>query len=97
MNRLSEAAPASQTLLAQAAARGDNMGTVTASLLRLLERYGAAELQLGIEAALAAGVPHPNAVRLALERQAHGAQRATAGGGDPAKACAGARQAGGAA
>jgi hypothetical protein len=69
MNRLSQAAPASISLLAQVAARGENMGTVTASLLRLLDRYGAAELQLAILAALASNVPHPNAVRLALERQ----------------------------
>lgn len=69
MNRLSQAAPASVVLLTQVAERGDNMGTVTAALLRLLDRYGASELQLAIETALASGVPHPNAVRLALERQ----------------------------
>jgi transposase len=69
MNRLSQAAPASVALLTQVAARGDNMGTVTAALLRLLDRYGASQLQLAIETALASGVPHPNAVRLALERQ----------------------------
>jgi transposase len=69
MNRLSQAAPASEALLTQVAARGDNMGAVTASLLRLLDRYGASELQAAIETALASGVPHPNAVRLALERQ----------------------------
>lgn len=69
MNRLGQAAPASQTLLVHVAERGENLGTVTAALLRLLDRYGAAELQASIEEALAGGVPHPNAVRLALERR----------------------------
>jgi hypothetical protein len=39
------------------------------SMLRLLDRYGAAELQAAIGEALARGVPHPNAVRLALEHR----------------------------
>ncbi len=69
MNRLNQAAPASATLLLQAAARGNNLGSITAALLLLLERYGAAELQASIEEALAGGVPHPNAVGLALERR----------------------------
>jgi len=42
---------------------------ITAALLRLLDRYGAAELQAAIADALERGVPHPNAVRLALERR----------------------------
>jgi transposase len=67
VDRLAHAAPASATLLERAAERGHNLGTVTAALLRLLDRYGAAALQAAIERALAQGVPHPNAVRLALE------------------------------
>jgi hypothetical protein len=63
------AAPASQDLLMGAAARGDNLGSITAALLRLLDRYGAAELEAAIGEALARGVPHPNAVRLALEQR----------------------------
>ncbi len=69
LDRLAQAAPAGKTLLEQAAERGDNLGTITASLLRLLDRYGATELQAAIEEALSRGVPHPNAVRLALERR----------------------------
>ncbi len=38
-------------------------------LLRLLDRYGAAELEAAITEALGRGVPHPNAVRLSLERR----------------------------
>jgi hypothetical protein len=67
-DRLGHAAPAALELLQRAAARGHNLGTITAALLRLLERYGAAALQAAIGEALQRDVPHPNAVRLALER-----------------------------
>lgn len=67
-DRLAQAAPAAATLLERAAARGDNLGSITAALLRLLDRYGAAALQAAIAEALQRDVPHPNAVRLALER-----------------------------
>jgi len=68
IDRLSHAAPAAPQLLKAAAARGHNLGTITAALLRLLDRYGAAALQAAIGEALRRDVPHPNAVRLALER-----------------------------
>ncbi len=67
-DRLLQAAPASQTLLMRAAERGANLGAITIGLLHLLDRYGAAALQDAILEALARDVPHPNAVRLALER-----------------------------
>jgi hypothetical protein len=67
-DRLAQAAPASAELLERAGERGDNLGTITAALMRLLDRYGARALQAGITEALQRGVPHPNAVRLALER-----------------------------
>jgi transposase len=67
-DRLAQAAPAAATLLERAAARGDNLGSITAALLRLLQRWGAAALQAAIVEALQRDVPHPNAVRLALER-----------------------------
>jgi hypothetical protein len=68
-DRLARAAPNSRELLTQAAERGDNLGSITATLLRLLDRYGAAELEAAIAEALTRGVPHPNAVRLGLERR----------------------------
>jgi len=68
VDRVARAVPAASKLLAQAAERGENLGSITAALLRLLDRYGAAALQAAVECALAQGVPHPNAVRLALER-----------------------------
>lgn len=68
-DRLAAAVPQSRELLTQAARKGDNLGSITAALLRLLERYGATELAAAIDDALAREVPHPNAVRLALERR----------------------------
>lgn len=68
-DRLAQAVPASSQLLAEAAERGHRLGAITRELLDLLERYGADELQAAIEVALERGVPHPNAVRLALEQR----------------------------
>jgi hypothetical protein len=68
-DRLVQAVPASRTLLLRAAERGHNLGNITATLARLLERYGPSQLDAAITEALARDVPHPNAVRLALERQ----------------------------
>lgn len=68
-DRLAQVAPASQELLLRAAERGANLGAITTGLMRLLHRYGAAEVQIAIREALDRGVPHPNAVRLALERR----------------------------
>jgi transposase len=67
-DRLAQAAPASAELLKRAGERGDNLGAITSALMRLLERYGAKALQPAIHEALERDVPHPNAVRLALER-----------------------------
>jgi transposase len=70
LDHLARAAPASQALMLRAAERGGTLGNITANLLRLLDRYGAAELQAAIEETLASGAaPHPNPVRLALERR----------------------------
>ena len=68
-DRLAQAVPASQVLLARAAERGANLGAITAALLRLLDRASAADLQAAVLEALERDVPHPNAVRLALERR----------------------------
>jgi transposase len=68
-DRLAQVAPASQDLLLRAAERGANLGAITTGMMRLLHRYGSAELQIAIREALDRGVPHPNAVRLALERR----------------------------
>ena len=69
MSRLTQAVPASAELLERAAERGEGIGGITSALLRLVDRYGAADVQLAVLTALARGVPHPHAVRLALEVQ----------------------------
>jgi transposase len=68
-DRLIQAAPAARDLLVRAAERGGNLGALVVGLQRLLDRYGAAELQAGILEALVRDVPHPNAVRLSLEQR----------------------------
>jgi transposase len=68
-DRLAHAVPASQTLLVRAAERGANLGAITSALIRLLDRNSAADLQAAILEALERDVPHPNAVRLALEHR----------------------------
>jgi hypothetical protein len=69
LDRLQQAAPRSRELLGHLAARGGNLGSATAALGRLLDRYGAEALQLALDEALARGVPHPHAVRQVLERR----------------------------
>jgi transposase len=68
-DRLVQAAPAARDLLMRAAERGGNLGAITVGLQRLLDRYGAAELQAAILEAMVRDVPHPNAVRLALDQR----------------------------
>jgi hypothetical protein len=74
-DRLAQAAPAALLLLQRAGVRGHNLGSITAALMRLLDRYGARALQAAITEALERDVPHPNAVRLALERAREAAGR----------------------
>ena len=68
-DRLSQSAPASTALLTQGAQRGYRPSQVVAELLTLLDSYGASELDIAINEALTQQVPHPNAVRLVLERR----------------------------
>jgi hypothetical protein len=68
-DRLAQAVPASRRLLAEAAERGQRRGAINRELLDLLERSGADALQAAVAVALERGVPHPNAVRLALEQR----------------------------
>jgi transposase len=68
-DHLVQAVPTSRELLTQAVERGEPLGRTVRALTELLERYGVAELTAAISDALGRGVPHPNAVRLALERR----------------------------
>ena len=68
-DRLAQAIPCAKRFLIKAAERHYVLSTITRNLLHLLDRYGAAELELGMNYALAKEVPHPNTVRLYLERR----------------------------
>lgn len=68
-NRLRVAVPSSAQLLKEAGDRGDSLRSLVRSLQRLLDEYGAAELELACVEALERGVPHDNAVRQSLERR----------------------------
>lgn len=68
-DRLAQAVPISKELLIKAAERSYNLGGIVATLLQLLDSYGAAELEVAIHEALSREVPHPNAIRLCLERR----------------------------
>lgn len=68
-DRLSHAVPRVQDLLVPLAQRGGNLGSATAALLRLLDTYGPAELDLAVKEALERDAPHPHAVRHVLERR----------------------------
>jgi transposase len=67
-DRLIQAVPVCSLLLINAAERGYNLGSITSSLLQLLDRYGSNELEIAVNEALLHNVPHPNAVRLNLEK-----------------------------
>ena len=66
-DRLSHAVPSSIQLLEKAAERGGNIGSIVSTLLRMLDQYGATELESAISKSLAGGVAHPNGVRTVLE------------------------------
>jgi hypothetical protein len=71
LDRLHQAVPSSQELHQRLAERGAKLGSATTELLRLLDHYGARELEQAIKEALAKDSPHPHTVRLILERQEH--------------------------
>jgi len=68
-DRLIKAIPQCQDLLNEAALRGDNLGSITSTLLRLLDRYGCSEVTIAVCEAMKRGVPHPNAVRQTLQKR----------------------------
>ena len=67
VNRLSQAVPAMAELLSRAANAGHHLASITRTLGELLDHYGAAAMQEAVLEALRRDVPHPNAVRHALE------------------------------
>ncbi len=69
MDRLHQAAPASEKMFQIAAKRGQNLGALTSGLLHLLDLYGAVELEQGVLEAVSAEACHVSAVRQVLERR----------------------------
>jgi len=74
-DRLRHAVPRSAELLQGMAARGLPLGSALATLLRLLDTYGARELAAALDEVLASGALHPQAVRCVLERRREDAGR----------------------
>ncbi|HXH28418.1 MAG TPA: IS21 family transposase [Candidatus Polarisedimenticolia bacterium] len=69
LDRLESAAPQSRPLLVHLAQRGASLRRATSELLALLDQYGPTELDRALGEALAQGSPHPQTVRLILERR----------------------------
>ena len=72
MDRLHYAAPSSREMLMAVAERGGNLGSVTAGLIRLLDRFGAQEMETVIAEAVRKGTPHLAAVRQILDQRLEG-------------------------
>lgn len=68
-DRLMQAIPMSRILLTRASERGYVLSQITKNLLNLLDLYGVFALTAAIAHALEKNVPHPNAVRMYLEKQ----------------------------
>lgn len=67
-NRLTYAVDCGQDFLNAAALHGYSLGSTSKELLHLLDDYGASILSEAMVDALTRGVPHPNAVRLSVQR-----------------------------
>jgi len=74
-DQLIKAIPISRELLTLATERGEPLARTVRALAELRTAYGATQLEAAIHQALARGVPHPNAVRLALEQQRQAADK----------------------
>jgi transposase len=72
LDRLAKAAPSSQAFLRLVAERGENMGSVTARLLELLDSAGADELEEALVEALERGTVHVGALRQVIDRRRSG-------------------------
>jgi hypothetical protein len=93
-DRLAQATPASQILLVRAAERGDNLGSITAALLRLLERYGASQLDAGHQRGARAGCAASQRGSPGTGTPPRRPPAGATGRPDPAGACPGPRQGG---
>ena len=68
-DHLIKSVPSAKQLLVEAASRGYSLRAIIGELEKLLDLHGATLLDAAIKEVLEKNVPHPNAVRIALERQ----------------------------
>ena len=61
--------PSGSALLKLAAERNYHLASITRGLLQLLEEYGSTELEAAVQDCLSREMPHPNAVRINLEKR----------------------------
>ncbi len=69
IDRLYHAVPSTRALFAELATRQANFGAATTALVRLLDSYGAAELETAVAEAIEHGAPHVGAVRQILDHR----------------------------
>jgi len=67
--RLLQAVPGAEALLSALGQRQRHLATAVDRLLRMLDEHGREELTAAVAEALAAGSPHPETVRLVLDRR----------------------------
>jgi transposase len=75
IDRLHHTVPASKAFLECLAERGDNLGSATATLMHLLESFGAKELESAMAEALERGSPSPHSVQVILDQRLHKRQQ----------------------
>jgi hypothetical protein len=75
-DRLLRAVPQAEALLIALGQRQRHLATAVDRLLRLLDEHGPGELALAVAEALAVGSPHPETVRLILDRRRHARRQA---------------------
>lgn len=70
-DRLLHAVPQASELLVRLGQAGGNLGSAVAAFTRLLDSYGATELQAAVAQVLLSPAPHPGSVRQILESRRH--------------------------
>ena len=68
MDRIRNVVPSSNSYYKHAAERGHNLGRLTQLLVRLLDLYGAAEMEAAVAETIASGTFHSAAIQRILER-----------------------------
>jgi len=75
-DRLLRAVPQAEALLTALGQRQRHLGSAVDRLLGLLDEHGPTDLAVAVAEALAAGSPHPETVRLVLDRRRHARRQA---------------------